>query len=116
MQTNPLLPTHVLPADLAAHFGVSERTVRSKLRAIGAYATLGNKMLVFPQHVEMLKEAMTCPSRSTSVEKSGTCEAPLRGATFEKLQERLTERRPNASRRKSKAAPGNVVSMGRGRG
>ena len=32
MQTNPILPPHVLPADLAAHFGVSERTVSADVR------------------------------------------------------------------------------------
>ncbi len=66
MHTSLILPEHVLPADLAAHFGVSERTVRSKLREIGAFAQMGNKMLVFPEHVEMLKEAMTCHSGSRS--------------------------------------------------
>ncbi|WP_223870679.1 hypothetical protein [Salipiger aestuarii] len=114
--SNPaLFPDHTKPADLAGHFGVSERTLREKVRAIDAFAMLGRTMVLFPEHVEALKEAMKCPSRSTSAERSGTTGALLPGGDFEALQARLTKKSPKGSRRVSKRKNGEVISMDRGR-
>ncbi|WP_424987987.1 hypothetical protein [Microbulbifer sp. S227A] len=110
-----LLPEYTTPADLAGHFGVAERTLREKLREIGAFAILGKKMVLFPEHVEDLKEAMKCPSHSTDAAKSGTIEGVLPVGDFAGLQARLKKPMQKGSNRKSNSKPGSVVSMGRGR-
>ena len=112
----PLLPDYTTPADLAGHFGVPERTLREKLREIGAYAILGKRMVLFSEHVEALKESMQCHSRSSDAERSGTTEGQLPEGNYTSLRERLTEKSRKGSRRKPKRVHGGVVSMDRARG
>lgn len=116
MTAPALFPDYATPADLARHFGVSERTVREKVRVIGAFGMLGRKMVLFPEHVEKFTEAMKCPSSFTGAAQSGTTAGRLPEGDFAALQKRLTEKRPNRSRRKPSTKLGNVVSMDRGRG
>ena len=109
MAENSLLPRYTTPADVAHHLKVSERTVRSKAREIGAYHLLGKRMILTDDDMSSLMEAMRpCPSRYTSVTaaKSGTTGAPLRAGAYEALHKRPTEKPQCASRRKSKPAPG----------
>ncbi|MFC4731962.1 hypothetical protein [Salipiger abyssi] len=117
MTTRPaLLPDYTTPAKLAEHFGVSERTLREKLREIGAFAMLGRTVVLFPEHVEALKEAMKCRSNYSGETASGISEGPLPEGSFTSLQKRLTEKSRNGSKRKPKPKRGNVVSMDPGRG
>ena len=110
-----LLPVYVTPADLAGHLGISERTLRETARAIGVGRTFGKKLIFLEGDVQtILEAAKPCHSKSSSGAKSGTTEAPLTGDDFVALQKRLTAKSPSASKRKSKAARGNVISMGRG--
>ncbi|GGO55173.1 hypothetical protein [Roseovarius pacificus] len=111
-----LLPPYTTPADLADHFGVSERTLRGTIRDLGAYAKLGQKTILFQEHVEQLKEAMKCPSNSSSAMASGTSEELLPEGDFTSLQKRLIGKSRNVSKRKPKPKRGNVVSMGQGQG
>lgn len=110
-----VLPAFTTPAELAAHLGVPERTLRAKAREIGACRELGKTTILLEGDVQAILEAMRpCPSKSTGAAKSGTIEAPLRGDDYGALRERLTGKSRSGSRRRSKAALGNVVSMGRG--
>lgn len=111
-----LYPPFTTPADLADYFGVSERTLRGTIRDLGAYAKLGQKTILFQEHVEQLKEAMKCPSNSSSERVSGTSEELLPEGDFTSLQKRLTEKSRNGSKRKPKRKRGSVVSMVQGRG
>jgi hypothetical protein len=108
-----LLPDYTTPEDLAAHLGVSERSLRATARAIGACREFGKRMILTPDDVNMIMEATRCPSKSSSAARSGTIEAPLTGSDFAALQKRLTAKSLKGSKRKSKSAPGNVISMDR---
>jgi DeoR/GlpR family transcriptional regulator of sugar metabolism len=46
--------TPTTPDVLAEHWGVSKRTLRRDIRKIGAFIEVGNRMLLFPQHVARL--------------------------------------------------------------
>ena len=116
MSRPSLRPDYTTPADLADHFGVSKRTLWEQVREIGAFAKLGKKVILFPEHVDQLTEAMKCPSSSTGAAKSGTIEAPSLGGDFAALQARLTEKPRSGSKPKLKQKPGAVISMGRGQG
>lgn len=111
------LPALTTPAELAAHLGVSERTVRDRARAIGACRLIGKKTLMTEGDVALFMEAgKPCPSKSTSAARSGIIEAPLRGGDYADLQKRLTGKPRNASKPRSKQKPGAVTLMGRGQG
>lgn len=63
----PLLPEYATSEELAAHFGTSDRWVRSKAREIGACCIMGKKMIHLRHHVEMLlEELQPCQLNSTS--------------------------------------------------
>lgn len=108
-----LLPSYTTPEELAAHFGVPARTLKELARKIGACSIIGKSMILTEDDVNTIMEATRCPSKSTSAVRSGTIEAPLMGGDFAALQKRLTAKSQKGSRRKSKDAPGNVISMGR---
>lgn len=111
-----LLPAYTTPAALAAHLGVSERTVRERARAIGACRIIGRTMLLFPDDVARLMEAFRpCLSRSTSAAQSGTTTSRLSVGEYEALQALRTKPARSGSRRKPKPASGSVISMDRGR-
>jgi hypothetical protein len=114
MTASHILPDYVLPAEMAAHFSVSERLVRKMVREIGAYAKIGRKVVLFPEHVEQLTEAMKCPSYSTDAGKFGTTEAPLPEGDYEALRAQRTKNSRKGSRQKSKPKRGEVISMDRG--
>lgn len=110
------LPAVHKPAEIAAHLGMSERLVRETARAHGACRIMGKTMVLTDDDLAVFMEAIRCPSKSTGAAKSGTIEAPLRGDDYGALRERLIAKSRKGSRRRSKAALGNVVSMGRGLG
>lgn len=110
------LPAVHKPAEIAAHLGVAERTVRETARTHGCCRVVGKTMVLTDDDLALFMEAIRCPSKSTGAAKSGTIEAPLRGGDYGALRERLTARPPKGSRRKSKAAPGTVALMVRGPG
>lgn len=114
MTTPDLLPDYTTPADLAEHFGVSETKMREIVREVGAFAKLGRKVVLFPDHVETFKEAMRCHSNSTPAAISGTTVAPLPSGDYEALRAQRTKSSRKGSRRKSKPQRGEVISMGRG--
>ena len=116
MNRPAILPDYVTPADIAGHFGMSERAVRDKVRKIGAYAELGKRMVLFPEHVEAFTEAIQCPSRSTSAATFGISEAPLLGVQSDAVRKRLIGKSQKGSKQKSKPERGIVVSMDRARG
>lgn len=108
-----LLPDYTTPEELAAHLGVPVRTLKELARRIGACSIIGKSMILTEDDVRTIMEATRCPSKSTSAARSGTIEAPLTGDAFAALQKRLTAKSQSGSRRKSKAARGNVISMAR---
>ena len=109
------LPDYATPADLADHFGMSERTMRDKLREFGCFSRIGRKWVLFPEHVENFKEALTCRSNSTGAGSSGTTEARLPEGNYERLQAQRTKQSQNGSKRKPRRKRGEVISMDRGR-
>ena len=111
----PLLPDRTTPAELAAHLGVNERSLRALARRLGACRELGKTMILLREDVATLMEAMRCPYTSTAAARSGTTAAPSRASDFASLQARLTASSPTGSRRKQKPTPGTVVSMDRRR-
>lgn len=117
MTLSVLLSDYVTPKDFAEHFGFSEREVRKMAREIGACHVQGKRMILLENDVQMLLEAMKpCPSSFSNDQiapATGTTEAPLMGGNYEALRERLTKGLRKGSLRRSKAGPGNVVSMGR---
>ncbi|WP_235871357.1 hypothetical protein [Shimia sediminis] len=115
MTTPALLPDYTTPADLAAHFGVSERVMREKVREFQTYTKIGRKVVLFPEHVEAFEEALKCHSSSTAEAKSGTTGAPLPEGDYAALQAQRTKKPQGGSRRKSKQTHGAVISMDRGR-
>lgn len=116
MTSRALLPEHILPADLAAHLGVSERTLRETARELGAFRQFGKRMILLPEDVDAIMEASRpCPLSSTAVGASGTTAAPLPAGDYGALRERRTKRAPNGSPRKPKQPRGTIVSMDRGR-
>ena len=111
-----LLPAHTTPAKLAAHLGVSERTVRDTARAIGACRVIGKKTLMTDADVALFMEAIKpCPSRSTGAGKSGTTAAPSPVGGYEDLVKQRTKPARNALRRKLKPTLGSVISMDQAR-
>lgn len=110
------LPDHTKPGDLAAHLGVSERGLRALARSLGAFTEVLGKMILLPEHVDAIIEAgRPCRSKSTSAAKSGTTGELLPVGDYEALRAQRTKQPRSASRRKSKAAPGSVILMDRGR-
>lgn len=112
----PLAPPYITPKELAAHLGASERFVCDEVRALGCFAKIGSRVIMREHHVDAFMEAMECRSNSTGGAKSGTTEERLPVGDSEALQARLTRKSRNASGRKRKPKPGNVVSMGRAQG
>jgi hypothetical protein len=108
-----LLPDYITPKELAAHLGVSPRTLKELARKIGACSIIGKSMILTEDDVNTIMEATRCPSKSSSVARSGTIEAPLTGNDYEALRKRLIEKQPRGSKRKSKTVRGNVISMDR---
>lgn len=109
------LPEYATPADLADHFGMSERTIRDKLREFGCYSQIGRKWVLFPEHVENFKEALKCRSNSTNAGTSGTTGARLPEGSYAALQAQRKRSSQSGSGRKPKRKRGEVISMGRGR-
>ncbi len=117
MARSCILPEHTKPADLAKHLGVSERELRRFAREIGSCRVIGKEMILLTEDVDLIMEAARpCDLKSTGAAASGTSEGPLPEGDYGDLRRRLTEKPPKGSRRKSRAAPGSVVSMGRGQG
>jgi hypothetical protein len=106
-----ILPTYTTPEELAQHLGVAERTLRERIRKLGAYRLLGNRMLLLEGDVNLLLEDMKpCPSKSTSAVHSGTSEAPLPVGDYEELLERRTRQSRNGSQPRQKLALGVITS------
>lgn len=106
------LPDHVKPADLAAHLGVSERGLRSRARALGAFTEILGKMILLPEHVDAIIEAgKPCRSKSTVEARYGTTGEPLPVGDYEALRAQRTRKSPKGSHRKPKAGHGTVISM-----
>lgn len=110
-----ILPDYITPAEMAAHYGLSERTMREKLRDLGTYAMIGRQMVIYPEQVEQFKEATKCPSKSTSAARFGTSEGPLPEGDYEALRAQRTKNVRKGSQRKKKLPHGEVISMDRGR-
>lgn len=105
-------PAPVTPADLALEWGIPERTLRRVARRIGACSVFGNRMILFADDVNALREATRpCPSKSIVVEKSGTTAAPLPEGDYAALQALRTRQERNASLRSGKRERGKVISM-----
>jgi hypothetical protein len=117
MSNSPaILPDYTVPADLAAHLCVSERTVRALARGLGAYRLIGNKMIMLKDDVETILEATRpCHSKSTVAAKSGTIAAPSPSGDYAALQAQRTKQSPKGSRQKQKPQSGVVTLMDRGR-
>ncbi|WP_245418494.1 hypothetical protein [Cohaesibacter intestini] len=109
------LPAYITPDQIASHFGINERTVREKAKALGLSRKIGKKVFLLEGDVHQLMEAcLECPSSSQKEAGSIITEAPLTVDSYAEVQKRLTKRERNGSRRKSKRRHGNVVSMDRG--
>lgn len=110
-----LLPPKTTPAELATHLGVSERALRERAYAIGAYHKIGQTMFFTDEDVnQLMEDAKPCPSKSSAGGASGTTRAPSPAGDFAALRERLTKPSRKGSRRKSKGPSGAVISMDRG--
>lgn len=117
MTRRALLPDHVLPAELAAHLGVSERTLRETARELGAFRQFGKRMILLREDVDAIMEARRgCQSKSTAAATSGTTAAPLPAGDYAALLARRKSPSPKGSRPRPSARPGAVISMDRGRG
>lgn len=61
------LPIVYTPDAVAAHLGVSERTLRDMARQLGACRMFGNKMILTEGDVQLIMEAARCPSLGKGV-------------------------------------------------
>jgi len=59
------LPNVYTPEAVAAHLGVSERTLRDMARQLGACRMFGNRMILTEGDVQLIMEAARCPTPST---------------------------------------------------
>lgn len=110
--TVDLLPDFVTPAELAQHFGVSERTIRACLREYGTYSKLSRKIVVFPEQIEQLKEAMRCHSSYNSAASTGTTRARSPVGDYAALQKQRTKRSQKGSKQRKRLRLGNSTKMG----
>ncbi|MGJ8530443.1 hypothetical protein [Maritalea sp.] len=110
-----LLPEYITPAELGEHYGLSERTMREKLRDLGTYAMIGRQMVIYPEQVEQFKEATKCPTKSTYAGKFGTTGARLPAGDYAVLREQTSKNVRKGSRRMRKPKHGEVISMDQGR-
>lgn len=76
------LPIVYTPEAVAAHLGVSERTLRDMARQLGACRVIGNRMILTEGDVQLIMEAARCPTQSTGAAKSGTTGAPSPGGDY----------------------------------
>ncbi|MEM9966488.1 MAG: hypothetical protein AAF755_00160 [Pseudomonadota bacterium] len=109
-----ILPAFTTPADIAAHYGASQRAVEDKVRELGCYAKIGAKVVLYDHHFEAFLEATECHLKSTGAAKSGTTGALSPGGDYEALQAQRTKKSGSVSRTKSRNVPGRVISMDRG--
>ena len=105
------LPEFVPVEDLAQHLGVPVRGLKDRVKELGACCKFGHKLLLLPEHVEIIMRESQCPSKSESAAKSGTTQGRLPGGDFETLLERLTKPSPKGSPQKPKQKNGVVTSM-----
>ena len=102
----------------AAGVEISERTLREKARQLGAYRSLGNAIVLLPEHIDQIFEEPACPTRK---ELSSSTHAAATGGSkavdlittdiSERALARLTElsRKPNS--KKYTGRRGSVVSL-----
>ena len=87
------MTAEIRPEELAERWGCSPRRLRKVARDLGACRVLGKAMWLTADDVQVLQEALKCPSRSTGAARSGTTAAPLPVGDYEALQ-RLRTRPP----------------------
>jgi hypothetical protein len=109
------LPNVFTPDTVAAHLGVSERTLRDMARQLGACRMFGNRMILTEGDVQLIMEAARCPTPSTGAAKSGTTGGLSPGGDYAALAALRTKPSPKGSQRKPKAGNGSVISMDRRR-
>lgn len=104
------------PAEVAARFGCSERTLRKMARDYGLCRVIGKVMMLTDDDVQALLEAMKpCPSPYTDAGRSGTTAAPLPAGSYADLVALRTKEQRSALRQKKKPQHGEVISMARRR-
>jgi len=110
-----VLPAHTTLIELAAHLKVPVRTLREKVKALGAYSKIGKQMILFESDVQQIMEATRpCHSKSTSAAKSGTTGAPLQEGDYAALRKLRTKQSRNELQPNGKGGNGRVISMDRG--
>lgn len=109
------LPAVYTPEDVAAHLGVSERTLREMARQLGACRMFGNRMILTAGDVQLIMEAARCPTPSTGAATRGTTGELSPGGDYAALAALRTKGLPKGSRQKPKAGSGSVISMDRRR-
>lgn len=110
----------VEPIDMngAAHvLGVGRRFLVDAIKRYPHYERRGSKKVFYPEHIALLREALSCQtiSKSKTGTASGTPLAPSVESAFDKALALATEKEPKNSRQTSRRGRGNVIPMAKKR-
>jgi hypothetical protein len=116
----PALPDwakRITPVDMdgaAFLLGISRRFLVDALKAHPHYERRGAKKVFYPEHIELLREKMSCQdSPSKSATASGTPMAQSEESAFEKALALATGKSPKKPSSSTKRGSGNVIHMER---
>lgn len=111
----PAWAQNIVPVDMdeaAILLGISRRFLVDVIAKHQHYERRGNRKVFYPEHIALLREAISCRTLSSNPAKAFTTPLePLPESAYEKALALATRQSQRNSARSTKLGSGNVITM-----